>query len=123
MSKKRRKGLSLSDRPIEQPTAAGVDIGAREIFVAVHHDPDGEPVRRFGTFTEDLNQMADWLERCGVTTVAMESTGVYWIPLFEVLDRRGLRPIGANLVINIYLPVARGVWTVRANPSRFGSTA
>ena len=95
MSQKRihkRKGLSLDDRPIQQPCAAGVDIGAREIFVAVHHDPDGQPVRRFGAFTEDLERIADWLERCGVTTAAMESTGVYWIPLYEILDRRGLQP-------------------------------
>jgi transposase len=78
VSGKRNRGLSLSDRPIEQPCAAGIDIGAREIFVAVHHDPEGEPVRRFGTFTEDLNRMADWLQRCGVTTAAMESTGAYF---------------------------------------------
>ena len=110
MSKKRRKGLSLNDRPIEQPTAAGVDIGAREIFVAVHHDPDGEPVRRFGTFTENLNQMADWLERCGVTTVAMESTGVYWIPLFEILDRRGLQPCVVNARHMKNVPGRRTDW-------------
>lgn len=110
MSKKRRKGLSLNDRPVEQPAAAGVDIGAREIFVAVHHDPDGEPVRRFGTFTADLNQMADWLERCGVTTVAMESTGVYWIPLYEILDRRGLRPCVVNARHMKNVPGRRTDW-------------
>jgi transposase len=96
VSGKRNRGLSLSDRPIEQPCAAGIDIGAREIFVAVHHDPEGEPVRRFGTFTEDLNRMADWLQRCGVTTAAMESTGVYWIPVYEILDQRDLRPCLVN---------------------------
>ena len=58
-NKKRKKGLCFQDRPIQQPCAAGIDIGAREIFVAVHHDPDNQPVRRFGTFTEDLRQMAD----------------------------------------------------------------
>ena len=110
MSKKRKKGLRLNDRPIEQPTAAGVDIGAREIFVAVHHDPDGDPVRRFGTFTEDLNQMADWLERCGVTTAAMESTGVYWIPLYEILDRRGLRPCVVNARHMKNVPGRRTDW-------------
>ncbi|HEY1755152.1 MAG TPA: transposase, partial [Bryobacteraceae bacterium] len=95
-SKKRKKGLSFQDRPIEQPCAAGIDIGAREMFVAVHHDVEDRPVRRFGTFTEDLEQMADWPSRCGATTVAMESTGVYWIPLFEILDRRGLKPCVVN---------------------------
>lgn len=110
MPKKRNKGLSLSDRPIEQPCAAGIDIGAREIFVAVHLDPDNQPVRRFSTFTEDLNRMADWLERCGVTTVAMESTGVYWIPLFEVLERRGLQPCVVNARHMKNVPGRRTDW-------------
>jgi transposase len=110
MSRKRNKGLSLGDRPVEQPCAAGIDIGAREIFVAVHHDPDEEPVRRFGTFTEDLEQMADWLEHCGVTTVAMESTGVYWIPLYEILDRRGLQPCVVNARHMKNVPGRRTDW-------------
>ena len=110
MSKKKNKGLCFADRPIEQPAAAGIDIGAREIFVAVHHDPDNQPVRRFGTFTEDLQQMADWLERCGVTTVAMESTGVYWIPLFEILDRRGLQPCVVNARHMQNVPGRRTDW-------------
>jgi hypothetical protein len=87
-----RRGMSLEDRPVEQPHAAGVDIGAREIFVAVPHDPEGQPVRKFATFTEDLCRLADWLQGCGVTTVAMESTGVFWIPLYELLEQRGLKP-------------------------------
>lgn len=69
--------------------AAGLDIGASEIYVCVPEDRDAEFVRKFGTFTSDLNDIADWLERCGVRTVAMESTGVYWIPIFEILDKRG----------------------------------
>jgi transposase len=110
MSKKRKQGLSLSDRPVEQPCAAGIDIGAREIFVAVHHDPDDEPVRRFGTFTEDLQRMADWLEHCGVTTAAMESTGVYWIPLYEILDKRGLQPCVVNARHMKNVPGRRTDW-------------
>jgi transposase len=109
-SKKRKKGLSFEDRPMEQPCAAGIDIGAREIFVAVHHDAENRPVRRFGTFTEDLEQMADWLSRCGVTTVAMESTGVYWIPLFEILDRRGLKPCVVNARHMKNVPGRRTDW-------------
>src|ERR1700704_3193580 len=76
------KGMCGEDRPILEPNAAGIDIGAREIFVAVPPDRDEHPVRVFDSFTEDLQQMADWLIACGITTVAMESTGVYWIPLY-----------------------------------------
>jgi len=62
------------------------------MYVAVPPDRDTTPVRVFDTFTADLERLAIWLEQCGVTTVAMESTGVYWIPLFEILERRGLKP-------------------------------
>lgn len=61
--------------------AAGIDIGASSHFVAVPPDRDEQPVREFPSFTEDLHALADWLTMCGVDTVAMESTGVYWIPL------------------------------------------
>ena len=71
------------------PNAAGIDVGAESHFVAVPQDIDEQPVREFGAFTRDLYQLADWLESCGVKTVAMESTGVYWIPLFGVLEERG----------------------------------
>lgn len=70
-------------------SAAGIDIGANEHWVAVPEGRDAVSVRRFGAFTADLHALADWLNQCGVTTVAMESTGVYWIPLFEILEQRG----------------------------------
>jgi transposase len=89
---RRRKGMCLEDRPMLEPNAAGIDIGAREIFVAVPSDRDENPVRVFLTFTEDLIEMARWLVNCGVTTVAMESTGVYWIPLYDVLEQYGVKP-------------------------------
>src|SRR5262244_2191164 len=73
------------------PHAAGIDIGEAEHWVAVPPGCDPQPVRRFGTFTADLDTLADWLIDCGVTTVAMESTGVYWIPLFELLEARGFQ--------------------------------
>src|SRR2546427_7577292 len=73
------------------PHAAGIDIGEAEHWVAVPPDRAPQPVRRFGTFTADLDTLADWLMDCGVTTVAMESTGVYWIPLFELLEARGVQ--------------------------------
>jgi len=75
--------------PIMEPNAAGIDIGATEHWVAVAPDRDEQPVRKFGTFTSDLYAIADWLALCQVQVVAMESTGVYWIPLFEVLVERG----------------------------------
>lgn len=90
--RKGRKGMCGEERPILEPNAAGIDIGAREIFVAVPPDRDEHPVRVFNCFTEDLHQLADWLIACGITTVAMESTGVYWIPLYDILQVRGVRP-------------------------------
>ena len=71
--------------------SAGVDVGASSHFVAVPEGRCEPPVREFASFTADMYRMADWLEECGVETVAMESTGVYWIPLFGVLEERGFR--------------------------------
>jgi transposase len=65
------------------PPAAGIDMGASSHFVAVPVDRDDQPIREFPSFTENLVTLADWLAACDVDTVAMESTGVYWIPLFE----------------------------------------
>lgn len=75
--------------------AAGIDIGSKSHFVAVPEGVDPHPVREFSTFTDDLEALAQWLTVCGVTTVAMESTGVYWIPVFEILECHGLE---VNLV-------------------------
>ena len=69
--------------------AAGIDIGAERHFVAVPPSDDPQPVRGFGAYTADLEALADWLATCGITTIAMESTGVYWIPLFALLETRG----------------------------------
>lgn len=71
------------------PNAAGIDCGAAEHYVAVPPDRDATAVRVFPTFTADLQALADWLARCRVTHVAMEATGVYWIPVFEILEARG----------------------------------
>ena len=73
------------------PHAAGIDVGASSHWVAVPAHLADEPVREFGAMTDDLNAMAHWLLACGVDTVALESTGVYWIPLYEVLEQRGLK--------------------------------
>lgn len=76
--------------------AAGVDIGATFHVVAVPPDLDAEPVRSFRSFTTDLSRLADWLVSLGITTVAMESTGIYWVPLFEILEERGLDVVLVN---------------------------
>ncbi|HWC78057.1 MAG TPA: transposase, partial [Blastocatellia bacterium] len=83
--------------------AAGIDIGSEHHWVAVPEGSDEVSVRRFDAFTSDLLKIADWLEKCGVTTVAMESTGVYWIPLFELLDQHGfeVKLVDARHVKNV----------------------
>jgi len=85
------------------PHAAGIDVGGRSHFVAVPEGSCEQPVREFSSFTDDLHRMADWLLACGVTTVAMESTGIYWIPVFEILESRGLevRLVNARHVKNV----------------------
>ena len=91
MAKKKRTNRKMErSLPVMRPNAGGIDIGATEIFVAVPADRDVESVRSFPTFTEDLHTLADWLQQCRVDTVAMESTGVYWIPLFQILEARGI---------------------------------
>jgi transposase len=85
------------------PHGAGIDVGGRSHFVAVPEGSCEQPVREFTSFTDDLHRMADWLLACGVTTVAMESTGIYWIPVFEILENRGLevRLVNARHVKNV----------------------
>lgn len=84
------KSVAELDRlTVVQPHAAGLDIGSREIWAAVSPHHPGETVRCFATFTPDLEALADWLTSFGVTTVVMESTGVYWVPVFELLEARG----------------------------------
>ena len=76
--------------------AAGIDVGSQEHYVAVAEGLDDQPVRSFPCFTGDLNRMADWLVEIGIQTVVMESTGVYWIPVFEILEERGLEVLLVN---------------------------
>lgn len=94
MAERNRKLAAKPSEPqpplrITHLNAAGIDIGSASHFVAVPPDRDDYPVREFPSFTGDLHALADWLSACGVDTVAMESTGVYWIPLFELLEARG----------------------------------
>ncbi|MEK7326754.1 MAG: transposase, partial [Chloroflexota bacterium] len=90
MSKTKGKD-TLDNLAVVHPKAAGLDIGSREIWACVPPGRDVETVKRFNTFTPDLQALADWLVASGVDTVAMESTGVYWIPVFELLEARGLK--------------------------------
>lgn len=74
---------------VVNPNACGIDLGADYHWVSVPEGRDSECVRRFGCFTADLYVMADWLKRCEIETVAMEATGVYWIPVFQILETQG----------------------------------
>ena len=90
------------------PNAAGIDIGSASHFVAVPPDRSDDTVREYASFTVDLEALADWLTTCGVDTVAMESTGVYWVPLYELLEARGF---------DVYLVNARHVKNVSGRKS------
>lgn len=87
-SKEIEAGLSQMN-----PNASGIDVGAESHFVAVPADRDDHPIREFGAFTSDLYRLAEWLKTCGIESVALESTGVYWIALFGVLEERGFEVI------------------------------
>jgi transposase len=106
-SKAKRKSFKVPKLPPHLQhmslNAAGIDIGSEQHMVAVPEGRDTVSVREFGTFTTDLEAIATWLKQCGVTTVAMESTGVYWIPLFELLERRGfeVKLVDAHHVKNV----------------------
>jgi transposase len=105
MSTKPPSGRQRTPTALERlhPNAAGIDIGAVSHFVAVPEDRDDQPVREFPSYTADLYRVADWLQACRVKTVAMESTGVYWIPLYQVLEERGftVRLVDARKVRNV----------------------
>ena len=95
----RHKGASGEARramPMVHANAAAIDVGATMHMAAVGAECTPEPVRSFGTFTTDLHRLADWFEGCGVETVVMESTGVYWIPIFELLEARGFEVFLVN---------------------------
>jgi len=95
LTRKQRKELGRqiwSDRPgldVVHRDAAGIDIGSREHYVAVGPDRDSQPVQVFGCFTTDLHRLAEWLTQCRIKTVVMQSTGVYWIPMYDVLEQCG----------------------------------
>ena len=93
MAAKKRKRSKFSTI---NPNAAGIDIGSRFHVVAVPTDRDDDPVKTFQSFTGELYQLVDWLEACKINTVAMESTGIYWMPLYEILISRGIDVVVSN---------------------------
>jgi len=107
-SKRQKKAKNLDALEQINLNAAGMDIGAEEVYVAVPKGRDDESVRSFPTFTADLHRLADWLGDCDIGTVAMEATGVYWIPLFEILESRGFE---------VYLVNARHIKNVSGRKS------
>ena len=108
MVKATPKRVRLDDLLCVHSNAAGLDIGSEEIVVAVPPERDEQPVRVFPTFTPDLHALLAWLLECGITTVAMESTGVYWIAIYELLEQAG---------ITCYLVNAQHVKTVPGRKS------
>ena len=99
LSKNRKKSKAI--KPVEKfdyisVNAAGIDIGSKSHFVAIPAGRDDQTVREFSTFTNGLIEMANWLKKVGITTVAMESTGVYWIPVYDMLEQRGFEVLLVN---------------------------
>src|SRR6516165_10979341 len=106
MGKKKNKAskrVHFQSLPLINPNVAGIDVGAKEHVVAVPCDRDPQPVRTFQAFTPDLHELAAWLKRCGIETVALESTGIYWLSLYEVLEQHGfeVRVVNARHVKNV----------------------
>ena len=102
-SRSKSKRNPFAGLPPLNLNAAGIDVGSAEHFVAVPPNRDSEPVRRFDCFTADLHRLADWLKSCDIDTVVMESTGSYWIPLYQVLEARGftVKLVNAHHVKNV----------------------
>lgn len=100
---KSQQGSSSSSLPVLFPDTAGIDIGSKSHFVAVPSERDDNPVREFSTFTADLYKMVKWLKECKIKTIIMESTGVFWIPAFELLESNGfdVKLVNARHVKNV----------------------
>jgi transposase len=93
-----------------ETNAAGIDVGAREMYTAIPADRDPKPVPVFPSFSSDLEALADWLVERGITTAAMESTGVYWIPLCQTLEDHGIRVCLVNARHMKNVPGQRTDW-------------
>jgi transposase len=104
MNRSRSKSKVGHTMPMVNPNAAAIDVGATLHMAAVGADRAPESVRSFGTFTADLHRLVDWFAECGVETVVMESTSVYWIPIFELLDARGFTVFLVNARVAKHVP-------------------
>jgi hypothetical protein len=115
MNRKQRREMArriqAEDLSLEvvHPDAAGIDIGNGSHYAAVPSSRDREPVQRFGCTTAELRGMAAWLKQCGIRTVAMQSTGVYWIPVYDILEEAGLEVYLVNAREAKNLPGARAM--------------
>ncbi len=96
MARRKRTGTRSAQPNVVHPEAAGIDIGARELYVAIRPDRDPQPIRSFRSFTSQLHALARWLQGCHVKSVAMESTGVYWIPVYQILEHYGFDVVLVN---------------------------
>jgi transposase len=106
---------------VVHPNAAGIDIGNESHYVAVPPDRDSQPVRRFGCTTAELKAMADWLNQCGICTVAMQSTGVYWMAVYDILEVAGFEVYLVNARDTKNLPgrksdVQESPWLMKLHP-------
>ena len=110
MGRAQSKTIAWEAMPVINPNAAGLDIGSEEIWACVPANRAEQPVRKFGTYTPDLQALADWLQRCGIETVAMESTGVYWIPIYEILEARGVEVYLVNARHLKHVPGRKSDW-------------
>ena len=117
MNRKRSKSRVDRTMPMVHPNAAAIDVGATMHMAAVRADRAPEPVRSFGTFTADLHRLVDWFTECGVETVVMELTSVYWIPIFELLDARGFTVFLVNARDAKHVPGARPMSAMRSGCS------
>ena len=99
----RSRSVNFQALPLINADAAGIDVGAKEHLVAVPCDRDPQPVRTFQAFTPELHELAGWLKRCGIKSVALESTGIYWLSLYEVLEQCGfeVRVVNARHVKHV----------------------
>jgi len=127
-NRKERKELARrlrSENPgleVVHPDAAGIDVGNEAHYVAVRPDRDLEPVRRFECFTADLHRLAAWLKKCKVKTIVMQSTGVYWIPLYDIMEEQGFEVYLVNARHTKNLPgrksdVQESQWLLNCTPT------
>jgi transposase len=110
MSRAPSETIIWEEMLVINPNAAGLDIGSQEIWASVPANRDPQPVHKFGTYTPDLHALADWLQACGIETVAMESTGVYWIPIYEILEARGFKVYLVNARHLKHVPGHKSDW-------------